>query len=357
MAPWGKPQFAKVHDFQTILKPIQAPLGKLLKAPCPIPRPFVEISLALNALCCTQWVKTNPQGRIAPMTRLGFLLVLLILFPQLGYGQVLVAKPSTLELGRLGRGWSGDALWTITNTSGNPVKIIDVFASCHCVKPLAEKTLLGPGESTRIKATIRTLSQPGGKATWKVTLTHGTPAQPELLSLFAVADLIADLRIEPTILSFRGSGTHQTTIQIEDTRTPPIQILKATTSVMGVSATVLENLETTHPRHQKIAITKGAHAKGQGYLVLETTDTTRPRIEIPILIEESSTNKVEMTPSRMAWNEKQACRVVLSRPGDLLVRVARVDCPPGVSVEIHRGPGPRSTLLVHSSGFEGTGCF
>ncbi|MCY2944834.1 MAG: DUF1573 domain-containing protein [Planctomycetota bacterium] len=284
------------------------------------------------------------------MTRLGFLLVLLILFPQLSYGQVLVAKPSTLELGKLGRGWSGDALWIITNNSGNPVKIIDVFASCHCVKPLAEKTLLGPGESTRIKATIRTLSQPGGKATWKVTLTHGTPAQPELLSLFAVADLIADLRIEPTILSFRGSGTHQTTIQIEDTRTPPIQILKATTSVMGVSATVMENLETTSQRIQKIAITKGAHAKGQGYLVLETTDNTRPRIEIPILIEESSTNKVEMTPSRMAWNEKQACRVVLSRPGDLLVRVARVDCPPGVSVEIHRGPGPRSTLLFTRMG-------
>lgn len=149
--PLGKPQFAKVHDFQAILKPVQAPLGKLRMAPWPNPRPFVEISLALNALCCPQWVKTNPHGRIAPMTRLGFLLVLLILFPQLSYGQVLVAKPSTLELGKLGRGWSGDAVWIITNTSGNPVKIIDVSASCHCVKPLAEKTLLGPGNPPALR--------------------------------------------------------------------------------------------------------------------------------------------------------------------------------------------------------------
>ncbi len=57
-----------------------------------------------------------------------------------------------------------------------------------------------------------------------------------------------------------------------------------------------------------------------------------------------------MIPSRLVWNEQQACRMVLSRPGDLLVRVARVDVPPGVTVEIHRGPGPKSTLLFAQTG-------
>ncbi len=212
------------------------------------------------------------------MTRLFFLFLSLTLFSPLAFSQALVANPLTLDLGKLGRGWSGEAVWTITNTSENAIKILDVTASCHCVKPLAEKSLLGPGESTRIQATIRTLSQPGGKASWRVTLTHGTPAKPDVLTLFAVADLIADLRIEPTIVSFRGTGTHQTTIQIEDRRTPPIHILRATSSVVGVSAKVVENGEANRPTQQIITLTKGAHAKGQGFLVLETTDTTRPRI-------------------------------------------------------------------------------
>ncbi len=288
------------------------------------------------------------------MSRLGFLFLflflLLLLFPNPGYGQTLVAQPMILDLGKLGRGWSGEAIWTITNTSGKLQKILNVSASCHCVNPLVEKTLLGPGESMRIHGTIRTLSQPGGKTIWKVAISHGNPTQPEVLTVLAKAELVADLRIEPTILSFRGSGIQQTKIQIEDMRIPPIQIQKVTSSIQGVSGIKLVGSETQNPRLQIIVINKEAQAKGHGFLILETTDATRPRIEIPILIEESFTNKVERTPSRLAWNEKNTCRVVLSRPGDLLVRVTRVDCPPEVSVDIQRGPGPRSTLCFSRSG-------
>lgn len=280
-------------------------------------------------------------------------LVLLIFFLQntVIRGQTLIPNPENLNLGKLGRGWSGEALWTISNPTSNPVQILEVRSGCNCVESKADKTLLGPGESTKIRANIRTLSQAGGKSSWRVTLKFAPPGktqdEPETLSLMASAEFVADLRIEPTIISFKGSGPGQSKLQILDDRSPPIRILKTSSNLSAIST---HWSESSTPSNQSLLILKKPGPAARGFVVLETDDPSRPRIEIPIQIEDSLTSSVEVTPSRIQWNSTGTCRMVLSRPGDLLVRVDKVEVPPEVTVKILRGPGPRTTLEFRNNG-------
>ena len=285
------------------------------------------------------------------MARMAAVCLLIIANMPAIHGQSLTVKPDNINLGILGRGWSGEAQWSITNSSTSPVQILEVRSGCNCVEAKAERSILAPGESTTIQAMIRTLSQAGGKSSWRVSVKFAKPGnsteEPQNLSLLATAELTNDLRIEPTIISFKGSGPGQTQLTIDDQRSPPIRILKTTTNLQSIST---RWLETNNTGHQTLLIQKKAGPAARGFVVLETDDPSRPRIEIPLFIEDTVTTTVEVTPTRIQWSESGACRMVLSRPGDLLVRVEKVESPREVSVKIVRGPGPRTTLEFRKMG-------
>lgn len=290
------------------------------------------------------------------MVRLIAALLLIISSYQPSLGQSLTANPENLNLGKIGRGWSGEAEWSITNSGANPVQLVDIRSGCNCVEAKAENTLLSPGASTKIRAHIRTLSQAGGKSSWKVTIhfqnSNNPREEPKTLALLATAELVADLRIEPTIISFKGTGPGQSQLNILDNRSPPIRILKTTTNIPSISTRWADN---GSPGNQSLLIMKKQGPAMRGFVVLETDDPTRPRVEIPIHIEETLTNSVQVTPSRIQWSPAGTCRMVLSRPGDLLVRVEKVEVPEGVSVSVLRGPGPRTTLELRKNGQPATG--
>jgi len=285
------------------------------------------------------------------MVRLVLAYLIFVLQNQSIHGQTLTADPENLNLGKLGRGWSGEALWTIANPTSNPLQILEIRSGCNCVEAKAEKNLLSPGASTKIRAHIRTLSQAGGKSSWKVTIHFQNPntprEEPKTLALLATAELVADLRIEPTIISFKGAGPGQSQLNILDNRSPPIRILKTTTNIPSISTRWADN---GIPGNQSLLIMKKQGPATRGFVVLETDDPSRPRIEIPIHIDETLTNAVQVTPSRIQWSPSGTCRMILSRPGDLLVRVEKVEVSEGVSVSVLRGPGPRTTLDFRKNG-------
>ena len=314
----------------------------------PIPRLFFswEDSACAKARLEGQIAVIDPlTDREPKMVRLVASLFLILPLAQTTQGQTLTANPEKINLGKIGRGWSGEAEWSLTNTGANPVQILEIRSGCNCVEAKAEKNLLSSGASTKIRAHIRTLSQTGGKSSWKVTILFQHPdcirEEPKTLALLATAELVADLRIEPTIISFKGAGPGQSQLTIFDERSPPIRILKTTTNIPAITTRWVEN---GIPGNQSLLIMKKQGPPMRGFVVLETDDPTRPRIEIPIHIEETLTNLVEVSPTKIQWNPSGNCRMILSRPGDLLLRVEKVEVPEGVTVGVIRGPGPRATL-------------
>ncbi len=59
--------------------------------------------------------------------------------------------PYTWDFGQVKEGQIVKHVFTLKNESRKPVRILDINSSCGCTVSEAEKTLLGPGESTAIE--------------------------------------------------------------------------------------------------------------------------------------------------------------------------------------------------------------
>lgn len=258
------------------------------------------------------------------------------------------SQDAILDLGKVGRGWTGDLTWKLTNPSTQTMIVLAVEPGCHCVEPKIDHLTLEPGQSTRVHARIRTLSQPEGPVTWKVKVRHRVGNETGETSFWAKADLIADIVCQPTIVAFRGNGSATVPLVLSDRRKPGLEVLKVASGVQGIQAHLVKG----QPGENQIRIEKlpGNHGTKRGFLVLETNDPVYTSIEVPVHIEPATSQKVEATPAEVRLNPPGAARVVLSRPGDLLVRVARVNTPAGLSAKTHKGPGAKATLEFHQTG-------
>lgn len=62
--------------------------------------------------------------------------------------------PKTVGLGKIVYGQVGQAEFTFTNNTANPLKITRVSTSCSCTKAQIEKEILDPYESTKVKVSF-----------------------------------------------------------------------------------------------------------------------------------------------------------------------------------------------------------
>lgn len=265
-----------------------------------------------------------------------------------GMNPVATEGGSLVDLGKIGRGWSGHATWKIQNAQNLPLIITQVQPGCHCVEPEVDRNKLEKGETATIKARIRTLSQPEGLVSWRLKVHYRQGTQMGTMDLVAKAELVGDLICEPTILVFKGEGTLVVPLTLKDRRKPGIEVTKVSAGLKGIKA----DLQKSGPGDNLIRVEKLAGPSGhqKGYLVLETNDPLYPQLEIPVQLETSSTQKVEAAPSVIQFSSNDRCRVLFSRQGDLLVRVSKVHLPQGLAAKISKGPGPKSTIEFTKTG-------
>lgn len=257
-------------------------------------------------------------------------------------------RSDLVDLGKIGRGWAGQATWKIQNTQKLPLIITQIQPGCHCVEPEVDQNKLEIGQTATIKARIRTLSQPEGPVSWKLKVHYRQGNQTGTMDLLAKAELVGDLICEPTILVFKGDGSLAIPLTLKDRRKPGIEVTKVSAGLKSIKV----DLQKSEPGDNLIRVEKlpGPSGHQKGFLVLETNDPLYPQLEVPVQLETSSTQKVEATPSVIQISSNGNCRVLLSRQGDLLVRVSKVHLPQGLTAKINKGPGPKSTIEFTQTG-------
>jgi hypothetical protein len=101
--------------------------------------------------------------------------------------------------------------YTIRNAGDADLKIIRVISACQCAAVMPAKTVLGPGEETTIKVTMRTLTFEG-RVTKLVTVVTNDPVQPNL-KLTITGDVSPPYRVRPKELNLGTIGKNDAASQ------------------------------------------------------------------------------------------------------------------------------------------------
>jgi len=107
-----------------------------------------------------------------------FLFTSISIFPQLLEPKVSVQQ-TEYDFGNINQNDIANHSFTITNTGGDLLKILDVKASCGCTAASPDKKELKPGESTQINVSFNSKGRKGPQ-TKTVTVKTNDPNKPVL---------------------------------------------------------------------------------------------------------------------------------------------------------------------------------
>ena len=186
------------------------------------------------------------------------------------------------------------ATYQLTNRSDGPVTIAQLDESCGCVRPSVDRDTLAPGETAILSLRMTTANESpgphrqtvtvttetaGGKrfeqvATLRVTLPEVAIAlQPKQLLFYQLRGQAAERTI--SVADFREQPATVTGVRVHDSQPhePLSEFVTATLDCTGQCPVV------------RVSVREGAaFARRDGWVVLETTDPTQPRLMAPIIV-------------------------------------------------------------------------
>jgi hypothetical protein len=172
-------------------------------------------------------------------------------------------------------------------TGDRPAEIVDVRASCGCVRAPLAKAAFQPGEAGVVPLVVHIASQAEGKKRFELTLTVRDPVE-RVLTLTAEADLQSDVKVEPSNLVVQlhdgQSSLHH--VAVRDRRPRPLKIMEVAVSNPAMTARLLPPGEDAHER--TIEVTIGAGLKSGRYnerLEIRAKTTENPAFPENVLLE------------------------------------------------------------------------
>ncbi|MFO1092573.1 MAG: DUF1573 domain-containing protein [Planctomycetaceae bacterium] len=185
------------------------------------------------------------------------------------------------------------AHFNFTNTSGKPIQITKLVASCGCLNPqlYRKKDTYAPGERGRFYVTMRTANEEPGPHSYSVTVKYDDGQPHEETVQFRVVLPKLKVNVEPAeVYFYQLSGADdERTIYVSDRRGKNIEVQGAACTLEGVKVDVLPP-ETDTDGYARVPIkvsVPGTYAPGRhiGYITIATNDPEFDTLHAAILIE------------------------------------------------------------------------
>lgn len=164
-----------------------------------------------------------------------------------------------------------------------PAQIVDVRASCGCLRPMVEKRVYQTGETGNVVLLIHPLGQVGQKR-FQLTLTVRDPKERSIV-LTVETELVSQIAVTPAqlLLYINGKESLMSSILIQDRRQPILAIESMSTSTPRLTAT----LASSNPSEHRIALlVSGDFPPGthEEKVVIRTRDPLYSLLEIPVTV-------------------------------------------------------------------------
>ena len=131
------------------------------------------------------------------------------------------------------------AKYRFTNVGTEPVKVLDVKASCGCTTTALSKTEFAPGESGEIEAKFTFGGRTGEQQKAIAVTTSASPEQPTILRL--VVNIEETVKIQPAfVMWMAGERAVSKTIHITVAEDAPVKIESVVSDDSGVKVQMTE---------------------------------------------------------------------------------------------------------------------
>jgi hypothetical protein len=121
--------------------------------------------------------------------------------------------------------------------------ITRVEAGCGCLRQSLSSHVLTPGQTAKLTLEVNTLTQPDGPNRWQIAVGYkldnpGIPIRIGEILLQISATLSREVTVSPPQLAFSTTGKATQVIEVRDSRTKQLTVLKAATSSPHLTAEV-----------------------------------------------------------------------------------------------------------------------
>jgi hypothetical protein len=246
--------------------------------------------------------------------------------------------------------------FTFRNSATQPIEIIDIQASCGCLKPRLEPRTISPGESGTLHIEVNTLTQSAGPHTWEVHVRYQIRDGAQEAVLRLVGNIVAEISVEPCQLTIHAGRAISHELRLTDVRPHPLNITavrstspKITASVVGEARDAAGHLVRTLRIQLADDVPEGRHEET---LSIYTDDSTYRDLRVPITIIKRPQQRVTATPAEAAMLAQPGhaipSRIVLLRDGqNETVDIGQITTSdPAITCTWAQGPGTHATLRI-----------
>lgn len=246
--------------------------------------------------------------------------------------------------------------FSFCNTAAQPIEIVEIQASCGCLKPRLEPRTIPPGESGTLHVEVNTLTQSAGPHTWEVHIRYQLGSEQREAVLRLAGNIVTEISVKPCSLSICADRAITHELHLIDLRPHALSItavrltsMKVTASVVGEARDAAGHLVRTIRINIADDFPEGRHEET---LTIYTDDPTYRDLRVPVTIIKRPRQRVTATPAEATMlaqpGEPLPSRIVLLRdnqnePVDIQ-EITTSD--PAITCTWARGPGSHATLRI-----------
>lgn len=276
--------------------------------------------------------------------------ILMLSLPHFSYAQ-LSFDPPMIDLGDVKAGQVFAQQVKVTNISSSPITVQELKASCGCIRPTLEPTLLLPGATGVLKLDINTLSSNPGPTTFGIKLRYPEMNQLKEQQFIITGRVIQEIIVTPTAITSYGEKPRPQVITILDKRSTPLRPVKLerTSPYLNVEwvqppsgdpqpqyalqVSVREDLPTGRHDHE---------------VIIHTNDATYPVLRVPISIVKKAKARFVVSPYLVSLSPSLSAsrQVTIRDQHGEGVQIERIEASPGLTVSMTNQSAASVSLLV-----------
>jgi hypothetical protein len=255
--------------------------------------------------------------------------------------------------------------FTLVNSGGTPVEVVEVKPGCGCLRPQLGRRTFAPGERATLRVEVNTLTQAEGPNRWRVAVRYREAGRAGELTLDVTADVVPEVSARPANLVLYTDAAIGHALTLTERRERPLVL----TAVRTTSAHVRARAGEARPDGEGHWVrTVGLEVladcpegRHEEVLLLGTDDPLYGELKVPFTVVKRARRAVSALPAEVrlvasAGQSPPARVVLLSAADGGEVGVGRVESDsPAVQCRWAPGPGPRATLRVQVDGARLTG--
>jgi hypothetical protein len=262
---------------------------------------------------------------------------------------------TTIKLGKTKSGVPLTRAFPFVVNGRNPIEVVELRPGCGCVTTESPKKVFQAGEKGSLSVRVNTLGEAEGVHHWYVYVVYRQDGQIQQTALQIVADIEAEIRVQPARLNIHAAGTFLQEIRLTDTRPQPLKVLKvqATAPYMKV---VLGNQSRDQHGHWitpiDVQIDEPPAGRNEARIDIYTADAEYGHLQVPVVVTRPPPQRYSALPQEVhiagpAGGTFPSRLVVISDARDEPVTIDSIKTDnPAIKCRWARGPGNFATMKI-----------